>query len=817
MLFCPQKLWLCMCFLVVYLGIHPSAHAESIPLDRNVDMITDVELPASNYVREDFIAINSAWRLVGMSKGLRVWETTLPIRTRSLFYHRPPSGMEVHRRSSAEAPWENSDKIAFGKRSNVENPSWNFGGNSLRISRPISDGKPESWEYSVYYPTASNRERILEDTNTTDPKAYILRQQQIGDETRHGLYIPAPSTVRYALTIPPSSKFTGAVTIVPPEASSAEKHSTGAEIIFTVIHNNKSTELHRQKVTVGRYTNIELDLAEYALQDITLQIQTDNLGDASKDYVFLADPIIYQATKNPKRVVWVFIDTLRQDHLGVYGYERETTPLLDAWSKENATVFTNARSIAPWTLPSSRTMVTGNFPEQWSVSTTLQKELAKQGWFTSFLVGNIYLSSNFEMQKDWSSHRCINWPLAEVQIQRAQEVLDTHPDRDVFLMLHFMDMHLPYTEPLAYRSLFAGNRPKALDSDSFGRPEILKAKRQAPKGLEEYVIGRYDNNLRYIDDQLVPFLRSLPPDTVVAIFSDHGEEFWDHGSFEHGHSLYDELLRVPFIVSSPTLEKGIRTDPVSLLDLVPTTTHALKLDYPSTVGVDLHDATQTTDRSLAFGRLLYGDDGWGSLYKDNKYISLGGEEMMFHISNDIKEERPLAYESHIEGRQALSKALQKDVALGFRLLLQNPKLDAKEVTVVVEIPSGVAKAWRGSDPTSIAKMDVDNTENTVVFTWHAKNRGEREGFIIPVAPALIAMQDLHAYMLIGSEKKELSPLHLDFPEYDGSATKLLKGNIGSHSVTMSYNVTAIPSDADLELDAFDDEVSEELKILGYME
>jgi hypothetical protein len=94
------------------MGIHPSVHAESIPLDRNVDIITDVELPTSTYVREEFIAINSEWRLVGMSKGLRVWETTLPIRTRSLFYHRPPSGMEVHRRphgrTATKLPLENA-------------------------------------------------------------------------------------------------------------------------------------------------------------------------------------------------------------------------------------------------------------------------------------------------------------------------------------------------------------------------------------------------------------------------------------------------------------------------------------------------------------------------------------------------------------------------------------------------------------------------------------------------------------------------------------------------------------------------------------
>ena len=65
-----------------------------------------------------------------------------------------------------------------------------------------------------------------------------------------------------------------------------------------------------------------------------------------------------------------------------------------------------------------------------------------------------------------------------------------------------------------------------------------------------YVRGRYDNNMRYLDDQVADFLDGLRDDAVVLITSDHGEEFWEHGGFEHGHTLYDELLRVPMILRS---------------------------------------------------------------------------------------------------------------------------------------------------------------------------------------------------------------------------------------------------------------------------
>ena len=74
-------------------------------------------------------------------------------------------------------------------------------------------------------------------------------------------------------------------------------------------------------------------------------------GNSDYDYLFIADPVVYQPKANPKRVVWVFIDTLRQDHLSMYGYERETTPLLDAWAKNNAGIYSQGRLTAPWTLP----------------------------------------------------------------------------------------------------------------------------------------------------------------------------------------------------------------------------------------------------------------------------------------------------------------------------------------------------------------------------------------------------------------------------------------------------------------------------------
>ena len=141
--------------------------------------------------------------------------------------------------------------------------------------------------------------------------------------------------------------------------------------------------------------------------------------------------------------------------------------------------------------------------------------------------------------------------------------------------------------------------------DSFGRSEILRNKRKLGDDDKQYIIDRYDNNLKYIDDVLTPFLESLPEDAIVAIFSDHGEEFWDHGDFEHGHTLYDELLNVPYILKMPGISTGMHTEPVSLLDLVPTTAKALNIDIEETQGWALqdHSVEELRERPQAFGRI----------------------------------------------------------------------------------------------------------------------------------------------------------------------------------------------------------------------
>ena len=150
--------------------------------------------------------------------------------------------------------------------------------------------------------------------------------------------------------------------------------------------------------------------------------------------------------------------------------------------------------------------------------------------------------------------------------------MDQHADRDTLVWVQFMEAHLPFMEPPAYRELFAGDQPEALRAVT--RNELVKLKPSSSTfdEINTYVQARYDQNIRVMDDQIDRLLAAAGPDATVVLFSDHGEEFWDHGNYEHGHSFYEELLSVPMVIRDPHLPAGAFDVPTSLLDLAPSST-----------------------------------------------------------------------------------------------------------------------------------------------------------------------------------------------------------------------------------------------------
>ncbi len=811
-----QQALVLVCLMISGAAAHAASSA--VALDRSPDKVATLSVPDQS--REDtpsVVPVHGPWHIVQTVDGVRTWETTLPIRPRTLFFHRTPAGMKLNRIQDSGKPKRQKYSNEF--RDADQPNTWAFSIHTLHVRRDVADGPPEPNEYRLRYPRAIEREKSFNRDTSKAPsdKSFVFRSVQVGDTNRHGLFLPAPSEISFDVVVPENSILRFDARIIPPEAAVPGQASDGASVLVSIDSGGGEIVIKRIPVTESLST-IRLDLAPFGGTTARLFVRTEPGQTALLDYVFLAEPTIYVPDENPPRTVIIFIDTLRPDHMSLYGYERETSPAIDEWG-EKAAVFSQARSIAPWTLPSARTMLTGQQPERWKNAQRIQDLFADAGWATGFFAGNVYLSSNFEMANGWGEHRCVNWPQASVQVNRAIDYLDRNTDRSAFMLLHIMDMHLPYTEPLTYRYLYAGQTPEALKGDYFLRGSVSRAGRKMDDEDKQYVRDRYDNNMRYVDHHVSRILKQLDDNDTVVLVSDHGEEFWDHGGFEHGHSLYDELLRIPLAIRGPGIKAGQYTEPVSLLDVAPTLAASAGLSTEGMVGWDLRglaDGQRTAEfaaRPHAFGRPLYGLRRWGSLLNEQKYMVEEGKERLFDLRVD-----PGETDNRIKGvdpepwREAMSNALDRPVKQAWRLVpsRNNP---SKPITAKLTMGGPLTAAWNGHDPTMHGKATVAVKQNTMTAKW-PKQKSRVEVFLVPPEHTEDMAVPTLALTVGGKSKNFEVPYKAT--NDSGRPQRLLKAPLGGRNLLITSTVVPVPSDADGTIVGFDQEVAGDLESLGYV-
>lgn len=311
----------------------------------------------------------------------------------------------------------------------------------------------------------------------------------------------------------------------------------------------------------------------------------------------------------PPNIILIIIDTLRSDHLGCYGYRRSTSPAMDAVAAEGVR-FDQAISAASWTTPAVMSMFTSLPPSlHQTVSgstmlpegmTTLAAELKKGGYQTAAIVVNpctsrkygfnrgfdLYDDNSIQLAAGLGDLDLNNNSVSDKVTQYAVKWLksDRRPDRPFFLHVFYFDPHYDYMPPSPYDGMFT-------DPDYYGGQDGSKITTLEGKPLtkadKEQIIGLYDGEIRFTDDQikaLIDTLRNmnLLTNTLLVITGDHGEEFWDHDSVAHGHTLYDELLRVPLIIDWPKeIKPQVVAKQVSLIDLMPTILDMAGLPIPS--------------------------------------------------------------------------------------------------------------------------------------------------------------------------------------------------------------------------------------------
>ena len=301
-------------------------------------------------------------------------------------------------------------------------------------------------------------------------------------------------------------------------------------------------------------------------------------------------------------IVIYLVDTLRQDHLGLYGYERETSPSIDALA-EDSIVFKQAYATSAWTKASTGSLLTGLHPRQHGATSRssplspqarlLTGYLGPLGYYSVGIVTNPFVVEHWGFNRGYDVFEDLGETLPEagswMQIQaeqvnqRAFEVLDARPEEQpFFLYLHSIDPHGPNVPSKPYDTLFTDNpRPPGVASMLAMRPQPRRVKN---------TIALYDSEIRYSDDQFGNFIqglkdRGLYEDTVIWFVSDHGEEFLDHGRGGHGTQVFNEVVEVPLILKLPGQNHGGQTvdTPVSLVDVVVTQLNLLERHAPETL------------------------------------------------------------------------------------------------------------------------------------------------------------------------------------------------------------------------------------------
>lgn len=310
-------------------------------------------------------------------------------------------------------------------------------------------------------------------------------------------------------------------------------------------------------------------------------------------------------------VLIVSVDTLRADRLGCYGNKRGLTPHLDLLATRGVR-FANAYSSAPWTLPSYGSLFTGLLPAEHragivtqrealfgkdvdapaKVSTerlrsdvpTLAEAFAAAGWSTAMFQSNPYLSRVSGLDRGFEQY--VSYGVnARHAVDLALEWIDKPRSAPFFFVLHLMDPHYPYAPPTPYDERFAGRTIESLHP----WPPNLSVLRKGPpvKELAKLCEDMYDGEVAFTDAEIGRLLRGLEErqisaNTLVVLHSDHGEEFWEHGSCDHGHTQHEELLRVPLVLSMPgRVPQGQVVDTrVRALDLFPTLCQLCGLPAP---------------------------------------------------------------------------------------------------------------------------------------------------------------------------------------------------------------------------------------------
>lgn len=371
-------------------------------------------------------------------------------------------------------------------------------------------------------------------------------------------------------------------------------------------------------------------------------------------------------------VIIFLVDTLRQDHLGVYGYHRNTSPFIDKFA-EDSFVFTNAYSQFHSTKGSVTSLFTSLYPNIHRVYKnagpqnphdlkgvylpdsyiTLAELLQRNGLYTQSIFSTNQVSKLSNFDQGFDSHVYIDWStlvnrdrdvfsysLKDKNItDYAVEFLSNIGHNQFFLYLHYIAPHAPYYPPEPYRNLFLENYTGDLNFSKLYSQDFTHMNVSEKDRLQ--AIAYYDGEIRFIDDQFARLIQTLENNrildkTLVILLSDHGEELGDHHDY-YGHSryVYNTLVQIPLIVNFPGESKmAFINTSVRMIDIMPTIMDFLNIDITHKIN------------GISFMPVLNGEDHVDEIFTmGRRQVGLIRENhKLFALSNIDVNSKPLAQE-----------------------------------------------------------------------------------------------------------------------------------------------------------------------------
>lgn len=438
----------------------------------------------------------------------------------------------------------------------------------------------------------------VNDFNGENPYG-IKRKIHFFDQTWDGIFAPPKTELEFPVKINKNSVLEFGYFVRPWGGRASIRLSiyflardASFKVFSKEVFPEKEPDFNFEKIEVGKILKGEGKLI----------FSTDS---KSKEGAFVAwiNPHLYRkkSIEKTKNVILISLDSLRRDYLGIYNGEKDLTPNIDKLAQDSV-VFENAFSQAPWTIPSHLSILSGLNPNSHGANSfsdkvpcfvkTLPQLLREKGFLTFAYTGGGLVSANFGFSKGFNHYK--EWDGSELPdsskpiFERADKFISSNKGKDFFLFLHTYQFHEPLDSPEEIRKIVL--RGKKILWEGVSISKLIGGGKGTYKPLKEEEVESIKILLkaesRTIDEHLIkPLIEKLKEEgiydqTMIIITSDHGDELFDHGGWQHSHTLYNELIRVPLIIKFPYQKfRGKRVSKnVRLVDIAPTILDVLGFD-----------------------------------------------------------------------------------------------------------------------------------------------------------------------------------------------------------------------------------------------